>query len=75
MYFRKKNIEFNIRKNIFERSVYGMNNIDKKHKYEHTKEYAEELFAKGMCMGEVMKKANLTEEKIAETRKELDEEE
>lgn len=52
-----------------------MNNIDKKHKYEHTKEYAEELFAKGMCMGEVMKKTNLTEEKIAETRKELDEEE
>lgn len=52
-----------------------MDNNDKNYKYEQTQEYAEELFAKGMCMGEVMKKTNLTEDEIAETRKELDGEE
>ena len=57
------------------RGVCIVNSFDEKHKYEHTKEYAQELFAKGMCMGEVMKNTNLTEEKIAETRKELDGEE
>jgi hypothetical protein len=52
-----------------------MSDSNKNQDYKQTKEYAQELFAKGMCMGEVMKKTRLTEEQIAKTRKELDEEE
>ena len=45
---------------------------EKKHDYEETKEYAVELFSKGMCMGEVMRKTRMTEEEIARYREELD---
>lgn len=47
----------------------------KNHRYKETKEYGQELFAKGMCMGEVMKKTGLTEDEIAHIREELDKEE
>lgn len=40
--------------------------------YEKTHEYAVELFGKGICMGEVMKKTNMTEDEIAKYREELD---
>lgn len=50
-----------------------MNDSSKKtQEYEKNHEYALELFSKGMCMGEVMKKTNLTEEEIARYREELD---
>lgn len=40
--------------------------------YDKTHEYAVELFGKGICMGEVMKKTNMTEDEIAKYREELD---
>jgi hypothetical protein len=40
--------------------------------YDKTHEYAVELFSRGMCMGEVMKKTNMTEDEIAKYREELD---
>jgi hypothetical protein len=40
--------------------------------YEKTHEYAVELWSRGMCMGEVMKKTNMTEDEIAKYREELD---
>lgn len=40
--------------------------------YENTNEYSRELFSKGMCMGEVMRKTRMTEDEIAEFRDELD---
>lgn len=61
-------------KNNLERGVKTMSDSNKRDEYQQKKEYAQELFAKGMCMGEVMKKTRLTEEQIAQTRKELDEE-
>lgn len=40
--------------------------------YDKTHEYAVELFSKGMCMGEIMRKTNMTEDEIAKYREELD---
>jgi hypothetical protein len=40
--------------------------------YEKTHECAVELWSRGMCMGEVMKKTNMTEDQIAKYREELD---
>lgn len=48
------------------------NSNEKNNEYEKTHEYAIELFSKGMCMGEVMNKTNMTEEEIAKYRDELD---
>ena len=48
------------------------NSKEKIHDYEHTRDYAIELFSKGMCMGEVMKKTNMNEDEIAKYREEID---
>ncbi|MDW8801952.1 hypothetical protein P8V03_12415 [Clostridium sp. A1-XYC3] len=48
------------------------NSKEKINTYEETRDYAINLFSKGMCMGEVMKKTNMTEEEIAKFRDELD---
>lgn len=45
---------------------------EKKRNYEKTREYGMELFAKGMCMGEIMNKSGMTQEEIAKYREELD---
>ncbi|MBV7274849.1 hypothetical protein JMF89_10310 [Clostridiaceae bacterium UIB06] len=52
-----------------------MNDNYKDNRYKETKEYAQELFTKGVCMGEVMKKTRLTEDEIAHMREKLDKEE
>jgi len=45
---------------------------DKSQQYEKTHEHTVELWNKGICMGEVMKKTNMTEDEIARYREELD---